>query len=71
MEGIYHLVRHLLCQYRHWDALVVIAGKKWNDLKRRWLLDHRNFQSTMAHVTFLREAFDLMMGKGKWVMLLY
>ena len=50
---------------------MVLLVQRWMEGQRRAALDRGPHKSTMAHVPFLREEFDLVVGKWHWVVLPY
>ena len=71
LEGMYQLSYFLLQKYRHRVSPVVLAGREWTKEEHQRALEFGPHQSMMYHVPFIIEKFDLMVGKGKWVVLPY
>ena len=69
--GLNHPARHLLSQYRHRGAPVVLSEHRCRYGQRRASLERVPHKSTMARVLFLKENFPSVVGKGQWVILPY
>ena len=71
LEDLKHPAWHLLRQYKHHGASVVLMSGSWTEGERQAALKRGPHRSATEHTLFLREEFASMVEKGKWLVLPY
>ena len=71
LADVKHPARRLLRQYKHRGAPVVLMSGSWTEGERQAAFKRGPHQSATEHTIFLREEFDSMVDKGKWVVITY
>ena len=71
LSEVKHPARHLLRQYKHRGAPVVLMTGEWSEGERLAALKRGPHKSATEHAPFLREEFASMVEKGQWMVLPY